>query len=47
MKKEYICLSCGNQFAVPPSAEKKCSRCDSTNVLKLNPESIFGFLGGG
>jgi len=47
MAKEYICLACGNHFVALPQAEKECSRCGSTNVLKLNPENIFGFLGGG
>ncbi len=47
MANEYICLKCGNQFAVYASAEKKCSKCGSANVLKLSPTSIFGFSGGG
>ncbi len=47
MTKEYVCLACGTQFTPSSAAEKKCSHCGSTNVLKLNLESIFGFLGGG
>ncbi|MCL4476347.1 MAG: hypothetical protein M1508_09005 [Nitrospirae bacterium] len=47
MGKDYICLACGNHFLVAPSAEKKCSRCGSANVLKLSPASIFGFSGSG
>jgi DNA-directed RNA polymerase subunit RPC12/RpoP len=47
MSKDYICLACGNHFLVAPSAEKTCSRCGSTNVLKLSPSGMFGLPGGG
>ncbi len=47
MAQDYICLKCGNQFVLYAAAEKKCSTCGSTNVLKLRPSSIFGFSGGG
>ncbi len=46
MTKDYICLACGNHFPVAPSADKKCSKCGSVNVLKLGPASPFGFFGG-
>ncbi len=51
MSKEYLCLECGSRFVVVPSAkntlDKKCSRCGSANIMKLNGESIFSFSGGG
>jgi DNA-directed RNA polymerase subunit RPC12/RpoP len=47
MTSDYVCLKCGNVFVVNASAEKKCSKCGSTNVLKLSPSGIFGFSGGG
>ncbi len=47
MRSDYICLKCGNHFVLYTSAEKKCSKCGSANVLKLNPSSVFGYSGGG
>jgi DNA-directed RNA polymerase subunit RPC12/RpoP len=50
MENKYICLACGNHFAVDAtmsSAEKKCSRCKSTRVLKMDLSTIFNFSGGG
>ncbi|MFO0754664.1 MAG: hypothetical protein U0411_15225 [Thermodesulfovibrionales bacterium] len=49
---ECICLACGNHFVMPASAQNaavggQCPKCSSDNVLKLNPSSMFGFLGGG
>lgn len=49
---ECICLACGNHFVMAASAqsavgEEQCPKCSSGNVLKLNPSSVFGFLGGG
>ncbi len=47
MAQDYICLKCGNHFLLYQAGEKKCSKCGSTNVLKLNPSGLFGFSGGG
>jgi putative FmdB family regulatory protein len=44
---DYICLKCGKQFELYSSAEKKCPKCGSTNVLKVSPTGVFGFSGGG
>ncbi|HXX57398.1 MAG TPA: hypothetical protein VEI96_05300 [Thermodesulfovibrionales bacterium] len=50
--EEYICLACGSYYQTAPSSthdcdEKKCPKCFSSNVMKLNVSKLFGFAGGG
>ncbi|MCC6347575.1 MAG: hypothetical protein IT388_10350 [Nitrospirales bacterium] len=49
---ECICLACGNHFMMSEAVQSavgddQCPKCSSSNVLKLNSSSMFGFLGGG
>lgn len=52
MAAEYICFSCGNHFAIGQSTmqnaeDNNCPKCGSANVMKLNPQSLYGLFGGG
>ncbi|MDI6729189.1 MAG: zinc ribbon domain-containing protein [Thermodesulfovibrionales bacterium] len=52
MAVEYICFSCGNHFVISQSAMhnaegNSCPKCGSANILKLNPQSLYGLFGGG
>lgn len=50
---DYICFTCGKHFVMAASSDsssdKKCPKCGSANILKINPSNLFGFtgLGGG
>ena len=50
-RHEYICLACGNYYLFVPSStgveDKKCPKCSSVNVMKVDMSRIFGFTGGG
>jgi DNA-directed RNA polymerase subunit RPC12/RpoP len=50
-KNEYLCIACGgfSDSAQPQddSDDRKCPKCGSSNIMKLDASRLFGFFNGG